>query len=85
MITGPYLDEKRIDRLAEEDVSALDLSGNGIVIIPGRLLLRRTGEPNRYPESQRTKCAYRGATSLVPRVFLCRSESPRRQRDQGRD
>lgn len=52
------------------------LSGNGIVIVSGRLLLRRTGEPNRYPESQRTKYVYRGATSLVPRVFLCRSEYP---------
>jgi len=77
MIIVPYLEEGRLDRLAEEGVSGLDLSGNGILIVPGRLLLRRSGQPNRHPESQPTKHAYRGATSLVPRVFLCRPEYAR--------
>ena len=74
MIIVPYLDERRLDRLADEGASGIDLSGNGIVIVPGRLLLRRSGRPNRYPESQPTKHAYRGATSIVPRVFLCQPE-----------
>ena len=74
MVIVPYLDERRLDRLADESVSGIDLSGNGIVIVPGRLLLRHSGRPNRYPESQPTKYAYRGATSIVPRVFLCRPE-----------
>jgi len=74
MIIVPYLDERRLDRLADEAVSGIDLSGNGIAIVPGRLLLRRSGRPNRYPESQPTKYAYRGATSIVPRVFLCQPE-----------
>lgn len=74
MIIVPYLDERRLDRLAGEEVSGIDLSGNGIVLVPGRLLLRRSGQPNRYPESQPTKYAYRGATSIVPRVFLCQPQ-----------
>ena len=74
MIIVPYLDERRLDRLADEGVSGIDLSGNGIAIAPGRLLLRRSGRPNRYPESRPTKYAYRGATSIVPRVFLCQPE-----------
>lgn len=74
MIIVPYLDERQLDRLADEGISGIDLSGNGIVIVPGRLLLRRSGRPNRYPDSQPTKYAYRGATSLVPRVFLCQRE-----------
>ncbi len=72
MVIVPFLDESRLDRLAAAEVSGLDLSGNGIVCIPGRLLLRRSGQPNRYPESQPMRFAYRGATSLVPRGFLCR-------------
>jgi hypothetical protein len=72
MVVVPYLDEKRLDCLAREGVSGLDLAGNGIVIVPGRLLLRRSGQPNRYKESQPVRYAYRSATSLVPRVFLCR-------------
>ncbi len=74
MVIVPYLNERRLDRLADESVSGIDLSGNGIAIVPGRLLLRRSDRPNRWPESQPTKYAYRGATSIVPRAFLCRPE-----------
>lgn len=74
MVIVPFLGEKRLERLLEEGVSGLDLCGNGIVIVPGRMLLRRSGEPNRYPESRPARFAYRGATSLVPRVFLRRTE-----------
>jgi len=72
MIIAPYLNERWLIRLAEREISGLDLSGNGIVIVPGELLLWRSGQPNRFPESRPTKFAYRGATSLVPRVFLSR-------------
>jgi hypothetical protein len=74
MVIVPFLGEKRIERLEEEGVSGLDLCGNGLILVPGRLLLRRTGQPNRYPESRPARFAYRGATSLVPRVFLRRPE-----------
>jgi hypothetical protein len=73
MVVVPYLGEKRIERLEEEQVSGLDLCGNGLIIVPGRMLLRRTGQPNRYPDSQPARFAYRGATSLVPRIFLRRA------------
>lgn len=74
MVIVPYLSEPALDRLAERSVSGLDLSGNGVAMAPGVLYLRRSGQPNRYPESQPMRYAYRGATSVVPRVFLCRRE-----------
>ncbi|MFZ4572989.1 MAG: hypothetical protein ACOYN0_01245 [Phycisphaerales bacterium] len=74
MVIVPFLGEERIDRLEEEGVSGLDLCGNGLIVVPGRILLRRTGQPNRYPESRPARFAYRGVTSLVPRVFLRRAE-----------
>lgn len=74
MVIVPFLGEKRIERLDEEGVSGLDLCGNGLITVSGRLLLRRTGQPNRYPESRPARFAYRGATSLVPRAFLRRAE-----------
>jgi hypothetical protein len=74
MVIVPYLGEKRIERLEEEGISGLDLCGNGLIIVPGRVVLRRTGEQNRYPESRPARFAYRGVTSLVPRVFLRRTE-----------
>lgn len=74
MVVVPYLGEARIARLEDEAVSGLDLCGNGLVVVPGRIVLRRTGAPNRYPESRPARFAYRGATSLVPRIFLRRTE-----------
>ncbi len=74
MVVVPFLAETRIERLLEEGVSGLDLCGNGLVVVPGRWLLRRTGQPNRYPETRPARFAYRGATSMVPRVFLRKRE-----------
>ena len=76
MVIVPFLGEKRIERLEEKGVSGLDLCGNGLIVVKDRLLLRRTGQPNRYPESGPARFAYRGVTSLVPRVFLRRAEYP---------
>lgn len=76
MVVLPYLSESRLDQLEREEVSGLDLCGNGLLIVPGQLLVRRGGRPNRYPESQPARFAYRGATSLIPRVFLRRPEYP---------
>lgn len=72
MVILPFLDEDRLDRLAGVGVSGLDLSGNGIIIAPGELFLRRSGCPNRFPETRPVRFAYRGATALVPRVFVRR-------------
>jgi hypothetical protein len=74
MVVLPYLREAQLNELQERRVSGLDLSGNGVVIVPGKLLVYRTGRPNRFPDSAPTKYAYRGATSLVSRAFLCRTE-----------
>lgn len=72
MVVVPYLPEERLDWLAREGVSGLDLCGNGIVVVPDRLLLRSSGRANRYPDSQPARFAYRGNTSLVPRIFFRR-------------
>ena len=48
----------------------VDLSGNGLVIVPRKWLIFRSGQPNAYPESRLVKNIYEGNTSLVSRVFL---------------
>jgi hypothetical protein len=53
-------------------VSGIDLCGNGILIVPGELLVVRTGNPNRFPQSAPIRNVYRGDSSLVARVFLAR-------------
>lgn len=71
MLVVPYLRETQLQELQRRQVSGIDLSGNGVVSVPGRLLVYRTGSPNGFPDSAPTKYAYRGATSLVARSFLC--------------
>jgi hypothetical protein len=51
-------------------VSGVDLSGNGILVILKRLLVHRSGEPNRFPERLPLKNVYRGKMSLAARVLL---------------
>ena len=72
MLVVPYLSDDRIAELAKEGISGIDLSGNGIVVVPGELLACRTGQPNRFPASAPIKNIFRGTSSLVSRVFLLR-------------
>lgn len=70
MIVAPYLSEKKLDWLLSEGVSAIDFSGNAAVEAPGQFYFWKTGAPNRYPDSAPIRSAYRGDSSLVPRVLL---------------
>jgi len=70
MIIAPYLSEKKIHLLAERGVSGIDLCGNGIIMIPNKLLLYKVGNPNKFPDSTSIQNPFRGKSSLVSRVFL---------------
>lgn len=72
LVIVPYLSAKQLDTLALEGMSGIDLSGNGIIQVPGELLVYRKGEPNAYPASMPIRKVYRGASSMVARVFLAR-------------
>ena len=76
MLVAPYLAPAILDRLAREGVSGIDLSGNGVVTIPGEWFVMRTGNENRYPSSALIKNIYRGRSSLVCRALLMRAEYP---------
>lgn len=70
MIVVPYLSESRLKELEEAQVSGIDLCGNGIVIIPERLFIYRTGNKNRYPESRTLNNPFRGRSAMVARALL---------------
>ncbi len=72
MVLFPYLSEERLQELEREGISGIDLCGNGVVAVPGEWLASRTGRPNLYPQSFPIKNVFRGASSLVARVFLLR-------------
>jgi hypothetical protein len=70
LVIVPYLDEERLRELEARGISGIDLCGNGIVVVPGELLVFRTGSPNRYRWEGRIKNVYRGASAMVARAFL---------------
>jgi hypothetical protein len=70
LVLVPFLSEGWILKLEAEKVSGIDLCGNGIVIVPGELLVLRTGFPNRFRWEGRIKNVYRKNSSMVARVFL---------------
>jgi predicted RecB family endonuclease len=72
MIIVPYLDEDALKVLERQGVSGLDLCGNGIVVVPDRLFVYRTGNFNQFPSSAPIKNIYRKNTSMVARLFLVR-------------
>lgn len=70
LVVTTYLSEENLRWLEREGVSGLDRCGNGVVVIPGELLLWRSGAANKYPRGTTIRNVYRGISSLVARAFL---------------
>lgn len=70
MVIVPYLSEEALRELEGENVSGVDLCGNGIVTVPGRLYVYRTGNPNQFRNESTIKNIYRRNSAMVGRVFL---------------
>jgi len=72
LVIAPYLSEAQLTSFAESGISALDLSGNGAVIVPGKIFVYRTGASNKFPSNAPIKNVFRGNSSIVPRAFFAR-------------
>ncbi len=72
MVIVPYLSADKLEELQAAGVSGLDLCGNGVIVVPGKMLIFRSGQPNRFPQSAKLRNIYRGRNSLVARAFLIR-------------
>lgn len=70
LLIVPYLSEDRLSDLEQNSISGIDLCGNGIVVVPDKLLVFRSGAPNRFSTSLPIKNIYRKSSSLVARIFL---------------
>jgi len=74
MIQVPYLSPLQLDELEKAAVSGVDLCGNGVINIPGRLYIIRSGQPNQYPDSRPLSNPYRGRSAMVARMLLQRPQ-----------
>ncbi len=74
LIVAPYLSEDALNRLAEAEISGIDLSGNGVVVVQNRLFVYRAGAKNKFLSSAPIKNVFRGTSSLCARVFISKPE-----------
>jgi len=68
----PFLSEQQLQVLEQEEISGIDMCGNGVVVVPGMFAVFRSGEKNRFSSSAPIKNIYRKNSSMVGRVFLVR-------------
>lgn len=76
LILVPYLSAERLAELERQQISGVDLCGNGVVIVPGSLYILRTGQPNLYPDSRPLNNPYAGRSAIVARALLKRVSWP---------
>ena len=74
MVFAPYLPESQLRFLQEQQVSGVDLSGNALIMVPGEILVSRTGAPNKFRRSGVIKNVYRKNSSIVARVLLLKPQ-----------
>ena len=70
LVFAPHLGEPELRLLQEQQVSGIDLCGNVLIVVPGEILVSRTGAPNRFRRSGLIKNVYRKNSSVAARVFL---------------
>ncbi len=70
LVVTTFLSEENLRRFEREGISGLDLCGNGVLVVPGELLVWRSGQANRYPRGTTIRNVYRGRSSIVARAFL---------------
>jgi hypothetical protein len=70
LVVVPFLRSSQLDALLAREVSGLDLCGNGVLVVPGEVLVYRTGSPNRFLRRGTIKNVYRRSSSVVARLFL---------------
>lgn len=70
LILMPYLSDSQLAQLEQHKISGLDWCGNGVVIVPKKICVYRTGNPNQFASYAPIKNIYRKNTSMVARVLL---------------
>ena len=70
LIVVPYLNPERLAELEQKKISGVDLCGNGVVLVPGRAVIVRSGQPNLYPDSRPLGKPFTGKSALVGRMLL---------------
>ncbi|AFY60114.1 helix-turn-helix domain-containing protein [Synechococcus sp. PCC 6312] len=70
LVMLPFLSASHLEELEASGISGVDWCGNGVVIVPNKFCVFRSGASNQFATSSPIKNIYRKNTSMVARVFL---------------
>ena len=73
LIIMPYLSDESLRYLDNNEVSGIDLCGNGILISED-FQFWRSGQPNRYKDTRPIRNPFQGDSSIFARCFLLRDQ-----------
>ncbi|MDR1291732.1 MAG: hypothetical protein LBK06_11085 [Planctomycetaceae bacterium] len=74
MIYIHYIPNEAKQMLSDAGISGVDLCGNLFINIAGKVYIERLGSPNLFPSAPSIRNIYRKSCSLVPRMFLLKSQ-----------
>ncbi len=70
MIACPYLNPEKLESIEKLGISAVDLSGNGVINVPERLYINRSGKEKICKEEAPPANPFKGKSSLPARMLL---------------
>ncbi len=76
LVYVPYLSPERLSEFEAAGESAIDLCGNGVIQVPEKLCVIRSGNVNRFRDSRPLNDPFSGRSSLVGRAFAVRGTFP---------
>jgi len=70
----PYMRMEQANKLHQNGISWIDLCGNMMIKVNGKIYIERTGKKNQFPDTSPIKKIFEGTSSLVSRALLLKKE-----------
>ena len=74
LIIVPYMRREQTNKLQQIGISWIDLCGNMMIKVDGKIYIERTGKTNQFPDTAYIKKIFEGTSSLVSRALLLKKE-----------
>jgi len=70
----PYMRREQAYKLQQNGISWIDLCGNMMIKVGGKIYIERSGKKNQFPDTAPIKKIFEGTSSLVSRALLLKKE-----------
>jgi hypothetical protein len=70
----PFMRREQANKVQQNGISWIDLCGNMMIKVDGKIYIERTGKINKFPDTSLIKKIFEGTSSLVSRALLLKKE-----------